>query len=75
MMRDLPLPHLLSFVLNEAFMDTFKRNDFQSDRFRPKFVDGTKTNGKSKPKDEKFANGITCLFFGTSRDKVGSDEG
>jgi len=75
MMRNLPLPHLLPLVLNETFMDTFKRDDFQSDCFWTKFVDRTKTNGESEPKNEKFANGVPRLFFGTSRDKIGSDEG
>ena len=70
----MPLPHLLPLVLNEAFIDTFKRDDVQSDCVWTKFADGTKTNGESKPKDEKFANGVTGLFFGTSRDKIGSDE-
>ena len=74
MMSDLPLPHLFPLVLNETFMDTFKRDDVQSDRFGTKFVDGAEANGHSESKDKKFANGVTRLFFGTSRNKVGSDE-
>src|SRR5271167_2982471 len=52
-LSELPLPHLLSFILKQTLIDTFQGYNFQSKCFRSKFADGTKTNRKCETKDEK----------------------